>query len=896
MQAPISLCLIVRNEPLLEKCILSIRDYVKEIVIVDTGSTDNSQEIGKKYADIFEVFTKCNDPETGLIENFSEARQRSFDLATQPWVMWADSDDILAEAENLAKIVAEFSIEAQAHPIAFMFPYEYSYDEKGQCTCLHYRERLVSNKSKFHWVNPVHEVLLNNESNTVFYTREDVIFKHQRQYSAKPHEPGRNLRILKKYLEKTGDTDARQLYYIGLEYCNAGLVEESIQHLIKYIDLSGWDDERAMAALKLVDIYQMKADYREGLKWAFKTIALKENWGEGYFALGKMFYFLAQNDPPGEIRNWQRSVHFIKIGLDLPPTKTLLFVNPLDREYDIHRYYNFALSKIGDIKAALQSVNTGLKKKEDPGFLLNKKIYETTLSIQQITAEVNKLKELNHINQASSELITGIINKQLATESSVREQSSVSSTLWNIPTNNNFDEPPLSINSEQLQTAAIMFWKQYMLYDEIESAIKFLENVPSIIKNTELTQRALTMTRAAVAKLENVKINEYTPSFSQAVDGKLDIIFYAGNGVEVWTPETVKKQGIGGSETMLMEQAKRLSALGHKVRVYNSCGDKEGFYDGVEYQQSGKFQNLTCDVLIVSRQADKLADQYNIQAKLKLLWVHDVYAINANNELLLKADKILALSNWHKQNIINVHNVHPDHVVVTRNGIDLERFNKKITRNKYKAVNSSSPDRSWPILLDCWPRIKAAVPQAELHLFYGFKNWEYAAQFDKGQADLIVRLKQQIKDMASQGVVFHDRVDQEELAREFLSAGVWAHSTWFTETSCITAMEAQAAGLRIVTSSIAALNETVSDRGVLLDGDWVSEEYKNAFVGTVINAMNYDGDEDRNLLRQYAKEHFGLDDLARDWEKMFYELLGQLKENPINPYYPTPPYRKQVNG
>ena len=48
-KAPVSLCIIVKNEPIFENCLKSIRDYVQEIVVVDTGSTDNTPEIAKKY-------------------------------------------------------------------------------------------------------------------------------------------------------------------------------------------------------------------------------------------------------------------------------------------------------------------------------------------------------------------------------------------------------------------------------------------------------------------------------------------------------------------------------------------------------------------------------------------------------------------------------------------------------------------------------------------------------------------------------------------------------------------------------------------------------------------------------------------------------------------------------
>jgi glycosyltransferase involved in cell wall biosynthesis len=789
MKAKISMCMIVKNEPFLETCIQSFREYVEELVIVDTGSTDNTPQVAKKYADVFAVYTDCNDPQTGMIEDFSKARNHSLSLATNKRVMWCDADDIITGMEGMSKFLDKCDniyIPNHVDCYSIMLPYEYAYDANGKCTCRHYRERIFSNKDLFRFVNPVHEVAVPQDGTRLaFANSDDFVYKHQRQYGSKPADPQRNLRILKKYVAGAGANDPRQLYYIGLEYHNNGHVGEAIEVLTKYIDVSGWDDERVMACLKLVDIYQAMAQYKEALKWAFKSIEICEGWSEGYLAAGRMFYFLAQNGGREQQRNWQRCIHFIKAGLALPPTKTLLFINPVEREVEIFKYLNMACNAVGDVQGALDAVNEGLRNQADPSLLFNKKLYENHLAIYQIGVSAETLRNNGQFDQSVVDLILSLANNRKSV-----------------------------------------------------SAVK--QEIPAPVSN-----------------------------------GKYDIVFFIGPGVESWTPETVKHSGIGGSEMMAIEMTKRLAGLGHRVRVYTGCGVAgEGIYDGVEYLQTEKYQHLQCDVLVVSRWAPAVADQFDVQAKLKLLWVHDVCANGASPELLNKYDKLLALSQWHKQNIMIAHGLTEDRVVVTRNGIDLKRFAKQVERNRFKVVNSSSPDRYLAVLLDCWMAIKTRVPQATLDVFYGFKNWEFAAQHDPAQVDLINRLKAQMTLMKPVGVTFRDRVSQEKLAEEFLSAGVWAYPTWFSESSCISAMEAQAAGLRIVTSSIAALNETVGTRDILIDGDWTSPEYQAKFVDAVVNALQREDDSDRVVLQEYAK-NFDLDTLAQEWEKMFSDLINQ---------------------
>ena len=88
----LSLCMIIKDEELvLDRCLNSICDIVDEIIIVDTGSSDNSKEMAKRYTD--------NIYDYNWNDDFSEARNFSFEKATKDYILWLDADEIL-ENEN----------------------------------------------------------------------------------------------------------------------------------------------------------------------------------------------------------------------------------------------------------------------------------------------------------------------------------------------------------------------------------------------------------------------------------------------------------------------------------------------------------------------------------------------------------------------------------------------------------------------------------------------------------------------------------------------------------------------------------------------------------------------------------------------------------------------------
>lgn len=92
----LSLCMIVKNEQRwLESCLNSVNELVDEMIIVDTGSQDNTVEIAQRFG--AKVF---HHPWSG---DFSEARNYSLGYATGDWILVLDADEKIAQ--NDAKLI-----------------------------------------------------------------------------------------------------------------------------------------------------------------------------------------------------------------------------------------------------------------------------------------------------------------------------------------------------------------------------------------------------------------------------------------------------------------------------------------------------------------------------------------------------------------------------------------------------------------------------------------------------------------------------------------------------------------------------------------------------------------------------------------------------------------------
>jgi len=143
----IALCMIVKDEEHnLPRVLESVEGCFDEIHITDTGSTDNTVEIAKKYGAKVHHFKWVND--------FGAAREYSYSHTKCDYIMWLDADDYLDNKEAFKKFREE-AIHLAEYWIA---TYHYANDN-GKPVCSFIRERVTKNNGKFYWKSSIFRLI-----------------------------------------------------------------------------------------------------------------------------------------------------------------------------------------------------------------------------------------------------------------------------------------------------------------------------------------------------------------------------------------------------------------------------------------------------------------------------------------------------------------------------------------------------------------------------------------------------------------------------------------------------------------------------------------------------------------------------------------------------------------
>lgn len=306
----ISLCMIVKNEEaVLSRCLKSCKNIFDEIIIVDTGSSDNTKNIAKQFTNkVYDFFWQ---------DDFSLARNFSFSKATCDYIMWLDADDVIP-AKSVKKLLELKEQLSTKNYDVIMAKYDISFDANGKPNFSYFRERILKKSCNFTWQDPVHEVII--PSGNIFYS--NISIEHRKIGQNK--KSNRNLKIYENLLKKGIKLNARQMYYYSRELMFNRKYKKAIISFNKFlkmpniwtenaisacIDLSNcylqlsdnnnaklnlirsfyYDIPRAEALCKLADIYFNENNYQKACYWYNLALKDKCNLTSGAF-VQKIYY------------------------------------------------------------------------------------------------------------------------------------------------------------------------------------------------------------------------------------------------------------------------------------------------------------------------------------------------------------------------------------------------------------------------------------------------------------------------------------------------------------------------------------------------------------------------------------------------------------------------------
>ncbi len=798
---PISICVIAKNEAKnmgpFRKTVRELISHPKdEVVFVDTGSTDGTKALAKKYGwRVIEAPHLCTQRlatlgekwlpkhwtdwkdqphfDGGILESFSAARQISFDAAQNEICLWLDLDDSVENPQFLRPMI-DWAFKDCTNGAIFL-RYDYAHDPIDHAvTTTLFRERIVT-KSTWMWKGLCHETILPRTDElrgTAKLVRDPAcpIFVVHR--NPKPHKFSdlRNYIVLRNDLESNKEyRDPRTLFYLGNACRGLGEHLEAIRWYMEFVKRSGSRDDIYSAWLSTIGAWcELNRPYK-ALTAANEAKRILPHDPRAYYSAANCWM---------KLENWANVIAEVKLGDCFPMRDTLHAVDPCGVYFQ---------------PAALAAIAAK----------------ELRLPDEAVQFAARAMEARNQLPLAR-EFLTDL--RQWA------------------------------------------------------DAEKYGQDVMRVIQYAPDQNAAVQALRLPPHYVE-FGMGEKEKVVYKPIEGNPTIAFWCGLSPEAWGPNSYK-EGMGASEKMVILMASNLVSQGYNVTVYCACSTPNVIVNGVKWMHTANFNpDLYRDFLVIWR-APRILEAVPFRAGKIFVWMHDVGS-NAwwTPPVLARIDKVMFLSQFQR----SLHPAVPDDkVYITRNAIDFDLQIYKGEPRTKKIIYCSSPDRGMKTAIQQFKRSGLARLGYTLHLFYSFTKvfkinamkQGYTFIPEEGLERNMYEYWDECMELCDgKTVIYRGRVGWDVLATEFKTAEIWFYPTKFDEISCVSAMEAMAAGCKVVATKYAALAETLAGYPLLYEVTDLSR------AGEVLRQAADDakyGEAEITAAMKYSARFNSLP-LAREW-------------------------------
>lgn len=204
---PISVCIIAKNEEKnIENCLKPLKNFPFEIIVADTGSTDNTKEIAGKYADKVLDFTWVND--------FSAARNFSIEQASHDWILVLDCDEFLnsLDFDVMQQMMADYP-----YAIGQLTRDNICYDQYHHTMHSTDLVERLFDRRLFHYTGRIHEQVTPLEKGELYGFQFPLYVTHVGYVGSEEDIEAKAMRNINLLLEdlKENDQDPYTYYQLG---------------------------------------------------------------------------------------------------------------------------------------------------------------------------------------------------------------------------------------------------------------------------------------------------------------------------------------------------------------------------------------------------------------------------------------------------------------------------------------------------------------------------------------------------------------------------------------------------------------------------------------------------------------------------------------------------------
>lgn len=268
----VSACIILKNEENnIERCLQSLLPFSDEIIIVDTGSTDNSKKIAQKYTDKLYDFP--------WDDNFSNARNFALQHSTNDFIFSIDADEYVENPDEIERTLSNTQDNTGGWLVNVISS---AYDKNGniekmQSSLL----RLFRNNPKIRFKGIIHEQVFESIlSLGLKIENTNIVLQHtgyllNQEESQKKQK--RNIELLQKAL-KIEPNNNYLLTHLGKTYSALNMQNEAkeiFKNIIENADDNGIYKVDALNFYATILFEEKK--YRDSIKYAKQSLSMIPN-------------------------------------------------------------------------------------------------------------------------------------------------------------------------------------------------------------------------------------------------------------------------------------------------------------------------------------------------------------------------------------------------------------------------------------------------------------------------------------------------------------------------------------------------------------------------------------------------------------------------------------------